>query len=133
MNKISLILIALCLPLVLCGPVNAQHSGPYVGAFGGGSLLMPAKSSDDLGSFRLKFDPALMGSAVAGWDFASANPIGEGRIELEYTRRSNPLNQVKFVEGSLKGSGSVVADSLMINFWGVFHTIRRPGTRYRPH
>lgn len=120
MNRISRILIAFCLPLVLCGPVNAQHSGPYVGAFGGGSVLMPAKSTDDQGSFRLRFDPALMGSAVAGWDFTSANPVGEGRIELEYSRRSNPLNQVKFAEGSLKGAGSVVADSLLVNFWGVF-------------
>lgn len=122
MNRISRILIALCLPLVLCGPVNAQHTGPYLGAFLGGNVLMHAKSSDELGSFRLKFDPALHGSAVAGWDFASANPIGEGRIELEYTRRSNPLNQVEFVEGGLKGEGSVVADSLLINFWGVYHT-----------
>lgn len=121
MNRISRILIALSLPFVLCGPVNAQHSGPYVGGLFGGNVLMPAKSSDDLGSFKLSFDPGLQGSAVAGWDFASDFPVGEGRIELEYTRRSNPLNQVKFAEGSLNGGGNVVADSLLINFWGVFH------------
>ena len=121
MKRIYPILIALCLPFMLCGPVKAQHSGPYVGAFFGGDILMPAKSTDNLGSFGLKFDPGMLGSAVAGWDFAPGNPVGEGRIELEYTRRSNPLNQVKFVEGSFKGAGNVTADSLLVNFFGVFH------------
>jgi opacity protein-like surface antigen len=62
----------------------------------------------------------MQGSAVAGWDFAPDNPVGEGRIELEYTRRSNRLNQVKFVEGSFKGGGSIIADSLLVNFFGVY-------------
>ena len=121
MKRICLILITLCLPLVLCGPVKAQHSGPYVGAFFGGDVLMPAKSTDNLGNFSLKFDPGMLGSAVAGWDFATGNPVGEGRIELEFTRRKNPLNQVKFDEGSFKGSGKVTADSLLLNFFGVLH------------
>jgi opacity protein-like surface antigen len=121
MKRTCQMIIALCLPLVLCGPVRAQHSGPYVGAFVGGSALMNAEGSDDQGNFSLKFDPALLGSAVAGWDFAPRNPVGEGRIELEYTRRSNPLNQVKFSDGSFKGDGNVTADSLLLNFFGVFH------------
>jgi opacity protein-like surface antigen len=121
MKRTYQIIIALCLPLVLCGPVRAEHSGPYVGAFVGGSALMTAKGSDDQGSFSLKFDPALLGSAVAGWDFAPRNPVGEGRIELEYTRRSNPLNQVKFVDGDFKGGGDLKVDSLLVNFFGVFH------------
>ena len=86
---------------------------------------MTAKASDDLGDFSLKFDPALTGSAVLGWDFEPGNPVGEGRIELEYTRRSNPLNEVKFVEGSFKGGGRVTADSLLLNVYGVFHDSSR--------
>lgn len=122
MKRICLSIITLCLPLVLCGQVMAQHTGPYVGAFLGGNYLMTAKGTDNQGSFNLKFDPALQGSAVAGWDFASGNPLGgEGRIELEYTRRSNTLNEVKFVEGSFKGDGTLVADSFLVNFWGVLH------------
>jgi opacity protein-like surface antigen len=121
MKRINLIVIMLCLPLVLCGPVMAQHTGPYLGVFVGGNYLMTAKGTDDLGSFNLKFDPALQGSAVAGWDLAAGNPVGEGRIELEYTRRSNPLNEVKFAEGRFKADGNVVVDSLLVNFWGVFH------------
>lgn len=125
MKRTCRMIIALCLPLLLCGPVNAQHAGPYAGAFLGGSALMDAKSSDDQGSFNLTFDPALLGSAVVGWDFEHGNPVGEGRIELEYTHRSNPLDQVKFAEGTFPGGGDVTADSLLLNFFGVYHTTSR--------
>ena len=118
MKRTCQLLITLCLPLVLCGPVRAQHSGPYVGAFIGGNALMDAEGTDSQGNFSLEFDPALQGSVVAGWDFAPGNPVGEGRIELEYTRRSNSLNQVKFAEGDFKGEGDVKVDSLLVNFIG---------------
>lgn len=119
------LIISLCLPLLLCGQVQAQHSGPYVGAFLGGNALMTAKGTDALGDFSLKFNPALQGSAVVGWDFESGNPLGEGRIELEYIRHSNPLDQAKFVQGSVDGGGSVTADSLLVNFYGVVHDSSR--------
>jgi len=125
MKRTCQIIIALCLPLLLCGPVRAQHTGPYVGAFLGGNTLVNAKSSDDLGDFSLTFNPALTGSAVLGWDFEPGNPVGEGRIELEYTRRSNPLDQVKFVEGSFKGGGNMTADSLLLNFFAVLRDYSR--------
>lgn len=121
MKRTCQLIIAICLPLLLlCSPAKAQHSGPYVGAFIGGNTLMTAEGTDDLGSFNLKFDPALQWSIVAGWDLAPGNPVGEGRIELEYTRRNNPLDKVKFVEGSFKGGGDVTSDSLLFNFFGVF-------------
>jgi opacity protein-like surface antigen len=82
---------------------------------------MTAKASDELGSFTLKFNPGLQGGGVVGWDFGPGNPVGEGRIELEYTRRSNRLDQVKFAEGSFNGGGNLTADSLLFNFFGVFH------------
>jgi opacity protein-like surface antigen len=82
---------------------------------------MPAKSSDDQGTFSLKFNPGMQGGGVAGWDFSSGNPIGEGRIELEYTRRSNQLDQIKFTNGNYKGGGNLTADSLLLNFFGVYH------------
>lgn len=115
------ILIALCLLLLLCSPAMAQHSGPYVGVLFGGNTLLTAKSSDEMGSFSLEFNPALQGSAVVGWDFEPGNPVGEGRIELEYSRRGNDLDKVEFVEGSFKGGGKVTADSLLVNFYGVYH------------
>lgn len=129
MKRTCQMIIALCLPLLLCGPVQAEHSGPYVGAFLGGNALMTAKGSDDLGNFSLEFNPAPQGSVVFGWDFEHGNPVGEGRVELEYTRRSNPLDQVKFVEGSVTGSGNVTADSLLINFFGVY----RDNSRWSPY
>jgi opacity protein-like surface antigen len=120
MKRTCWMIVTLCLPLLLCGPAMAQHTGPYVGAFIGGNALMAAKATDDQGSFTLKFEPGLQGSAVAGWDLAPGNPVGEGRIELEYTRRSNQLDKIKFAEGDFKGSGNLTADSLLINFFGVF-------------
>ena len=121
MNRICQIIIAGCLPLILCAPAGAQHVGPYAGAFVGGSSLADARGSDDKGDVRLTFDPGFAGSAVLGWDFEAGNPVGEGRVELEYTRRSNPLKKVEFVEGSRAGGGSVTADSLLLNAFGVFH------------
>ena len=121
MKQIYRMIITLCLLLLLCSPVSAQHSGPYIGASLGGNALMKAQSSDDQGSFVLTFKPALQGSALIGWDFEPGNPVGEGRVELEYTRRSNQLDQVKFVEGSFKGGGKVTADSLLVNFFGVLY------------
>jgi len=121
MKRTCQILIALCLPLLFCGPVRAQHTGPYVGAFVGGDMLMTSKGSDNQGTFSLSYNPSLLGSAVLGWDFEPNNPVGEGRIELEYTHRSNQLDKVKFVQGEVKGSGNVIADSLLVNFFGVFH------------
>lgn len=124
MKRTCQILIALCLPLVFCGQAGAQHSGPYVGAFFGGNALLTAKSTDSQGNFGLTYKPGLQGSAVVGWDFEPGNPVGEGRIELEYTRRSNQIDRVKFAEGSFPGSGTLTADSLLVNFYGVFHDDR---------
>lgn len=125
MKRTCQILIALCcLPLLFCGQAKAQHSGPYVGAFFGGNALISAKSTDSLGNFGLTYKPGLQESAVIGWDFEPGNPVGEGRIELEYTHRSNQLDRVKFTDGTFTGGGKVTADSLLVNFFGVFHDKR---------
>ncbi len=120
MKRTSLILTALCLTLLICSQAMAQqHSGPYIGAFIGGNALMSAKGSDDVGDFGLEFNPAPLGSVVLGWDFEKGNPVGEGRVELEFSHRSNPLDQVKFTKGSFAAGGNVTADSLLLNFFGV--------------
>jgi opacity protein-like surface antigen len=126
MNTFHRIMIALSLPLLFCGQVRgAQHSGPYVGAFLGGNMLTGAKSTDDQGSFNLMFNPALQGSVVLGWDLEQKNPLGEGRVELEYSRRSNPLDKAEFVEGKFKGSGDLTVDSLLLNCIGVYRSESR--------
>jgi opacity protein-like surface antigen len=129
MKRICLTIITLCLTLLICRQAMAQHSGPYVGAFLGGNALMKAKASDDQGDFSLTFNPALQGSAVCGWDFEAGNPVGEGRVELEYTRRSNPLDKVKLADGKFNGGGTVTADSLLINLIGVYHD----NSRFSPY
>ncbi len=129
MKQISQVIIIFSLSVLLYGQAAAQHSGPYAGAFIGGNALLNAKGADSVGNFGLSFDKALTGSAVLGWDFEPGNPAGEGRIELEYSRRSNPLNRARFAEGSFKAGGSVTADSLLVNFFGVHHD----GSRFAPY
>lgn len=121
MKRIFQPIISFCLLFITSYPVMAEQAGPFAGVYLGGNALMNAEGSDNLGSFELKFDPGLLGSAVCGWNFEPGNKLGEGRIELEYSHRSNQLDQVKFVEGSFQGDGKVVADSLLLNFFAVYH------------
>ena len=116
-------LLAFCLVLCCCGAAWAEpHTGPYVGGFFGGNLLMNANATDPQGSFGLEYRPAAMWGAVLGWDLGPDNPLGgEGRVELEYSRRSTPLDQVGFAEGKVPGSGDLTVDSLLVNFIGVGH------------
>lgn len=130
MKPIFRIMTALFLLLLFCGSAWARHTGPYVGAFLGGNILMDAKASDDQGSFNLSYNPGLQGSAVLGWDVGPGNPLGgDGRVELEYTRRSNPLDHAEFVEGKAAGGGDLTVDSLLCNFMAVART----ETRWSPY
>jgi opacity protein-like surface antigen len=129
MKRTSRILIALCLPLLLCSPVRAQHTGLYAGAYLGVSALTTAKSSDSQGSFNLTYNPGLMGTAVLGWDLVPGSPVGEGRVELEYSHRSNRLDKAGFKEGKAPADGSMTVDSLLLNTFGVFRSTS-PWTPY---
>jgi opacity protein-like surface antigen len=130
MNLTGKILFAVSMVFMLCGSASARHFGPYIGAFVGGTALMNSENTDNLGSFGSRYNPAATGSAVLGWDLEPGNSLlGEGRVELEYTHRSNPLNQVRFVEGNFKGGGSVTADSVLLNLIGVYND----NTRFLPY
>jgi opacity protein-like surface antigen len=122
------IFIALCL-LLYSSPAHARHSGPYARLHLGGNILADAKAEDSQGSFNLAFDPGLQGGIAFGWDLEENSPLGEGRIELEYTRSSSPLDRAEFVEGRVNGSGDMTADSLLLNFIGVLHG----NSRWSPH
>lgn len=110
---------------VLASPAWAQHSGPYLGLFVGGQLLSPAESEDSLGTFNLEYQPAPSGSIVLGWELEPGSRIGEGRVELEYTRRSNRLDEAEFSEGTVKGNGDLTVDSLLVNTFGVYRSASR--------
>lgn len=97
----------------------AQHSGPYVGGFAGGNMLSFSRGNDSAGTFTFEFDPALQWSGVLGWDLAPGSLIGEGRLEVEYAHRSNPLKHVKFTDGNSASSGKIIADSIMLNAYAL--------------
>lgn len=120
MNRTYLGLLLFVFFLVLPPSVWAQHTGPYLGVSVGGQFLSVAKNEDSQGSFNLEYLPAPSASVILGWDLETGSPLGEGRVELEYTRRSNSLDQAEFTEGKVKGAGDLTADSLLTNSFTVF-------------
>ncbi|MBE0503923.1 MAG: porin family protein [Desulfuromonadales bacterium] len=106
----------------LISPLWAQNPGPYLGIYVGGQFLAPAESSDSLGSFNLEYKAAPSGSVVLGWELEPGSDIGEGRVELEYTRRSNRLDQAEFSDGKVAADGDLTADSLLFNAFGVYRS-----------
>jgi len=100
----------------------AQNPGPYLGIYVGGQFLAPSESSDSLGSFNLEYKAAPSGSVVLGWELEPGSDIGEGRVELEYTRRSNRLDQAEFSDGKVAADGDITADTLLLNTFGVYRS-----------
>lgn len=129
MKRTSRILITLCLSLFFCTPVRAQHTGLYAGAYLGVSALNTVKGSDSQGSFNLTYNPGLMGTAVLGWELAPGSDAGDGRFELEYSRRSNKLDKVDFLQGKVPADGSMTVDSLLLNTFGAYRS-KSPFTPY---
>lgn len=129
MKSIRLILSATCLLFLLCATVQAQHVGPYLGLSLGGNILDTADSEDSAGTFNLRFDPALHGSVALGWDLSPGHAAGEGRVELEFARRSNQLDQVEFREGRVSADGKLTVESLLVNTFGVY----RSESRWTPY
>jgi len=125
MKKTRQILLLSTLFFALTSPVWALNPGPYLGVFVGGQLLSPAESEDSLGTFNLEYRPAPSGSVVLGWELEPGSNIGEGRVELEYTHRSNRLAEVEFSEGKVKGDGDLTVDSLLVNTFGVYRSASR--------
>jgi len=129
MNQTSRMLIFLFFFLMLASPLWAQNYGPYCGIFVGGQFLAPAKAEDSFGTFNLEYQPAPSGSLVFGWELEPENIAGEGRVELEYTHRSNAFDQAEYLDGKVSGKGDLSADSLLVNTFTVYRT-ENPLTPY---
>ncbi|MBL0226050.1 MAG: porin family protein [Geobacteraceae bacterium] len=118
--KKTLVLNLTCLVLVLFGTAAfAEHTGPYVGGYAGGNLLTFTKAYDNLGNFNIESDPALQYGGIIGWDLGPGSPVGQGRLELEYSHRGNKVNKVKFSNGGFAGEGDLTADSLLLNAYAL--------------
>jgi len=130
MRRLNRIIITLCLPVLLGTPAWAWHSGPYAGISLGGNALMTSTCNDNLGEFDLRFNPGLSGSVMAGWDLEPGSSDGEGHFELEYSHRINQLNKARFSEGAVPAGGTLSADSLLFNFYGVLHSEYRRWSPY---
>lgn len=117
----------MCMPLLLlalCGPAWSAHQGVYLGASYGMTLLSEAEAKDALGTFNLDFEPGQVAALALGYDLDPQGLLGDGRLELEYARRSNALEEVDFLEGKVDGDGDLRAESLLLNTWGVYRGFR---------
>lgn len=114
------LLLSLLFVFALASPIRAQNPGPYLGVTVGAQILTPAKVEDRQGTFNLEYRPAVSAGVLLGWELKPGSKLGEGRIELEYMRRSNRLDQAEFEEGKVKGGGCLRANSLLVNTFGVY-------------
>lgn len=115
--------------LSLASSLWAQSSGLYLGGYVGGQLLAPAKGEDSLGTFNLEYRPAPSASVVVGWELEPGNILGEGRVELEFTQRSNRLDQIEFSDGKVTGEGDYASTSVLLNTFSVYRNARH----FRPY
>lgn len=106
----------------LAPPVWAQNPGPYLGLFGGGHFLVPAKSEDNLGTFNLEYRPAPTAGIVLGWELETGSKLGEGRVEIEFSRRRNRLDRAEFKEGKVRGGGDLISECILLNTFGVYRS-----------
>lgn len=125
MKRLAYLLSMSMMFLALCGPAWGAHRGPYLGAYYGLTLLNEAKAEDGLGTFNLDFEPGRQAALTLGYDLKPKSRLGDGRLELEYARRSNPLDQVEFLEGKADAGGDLRVESLLLNTWGVYRGYRR--------
>lgn len=102
---------------------SAAAEGFYIGFLGGGSFLPEAQGSDADGRVNISYDPGFDGSITLGYDLGIEHPdVGKGRVELEFNRASNNMDEAEFVEGSVGIDGSAERTSIMLNTIGEYTT-----------
>jgi opacity protein-like surface antigen len=122
---------AACLIFATCA--TAAEQGVYFGANTGAVFLEDSSVSAPVGSsFDIEYDPGMSYGVVLGYDagtYFSKSGTTSGRLEIEYTRRSNDADEVEENGAFRPVGGEANVDSLMINSWVDFRT-RSP---FRPY
>jgi opacity protein-like surface antigen len=109
--------------LVLAFSSTAAATGLYIGIQGGAGFLSDAGASDPDGSRNFIYDAGFDGSVTLGYDLEEKYPtIGKGRVELEFNRASNDINEAEFIEGKVGVDGSIERTSIMLNTIGEYTT-----------
>jgi len=120
MSFLRPMMVCLLLLLLAGTAVAAPHHGYYAGAWFGISTFDTSKASDDLGSFNLEADDGSWWGVSFGYDLPSQRSGSNGRVEFEYSDRSNSFNRGQFSNGDFAASGDVRVESLMLNSFAVF-------------
>lgn len=119
----------LWLAVLLAHPGTVCAERLFVGLNFGMTQVVDAAARDDQGRFTLVFAPAAMGGVVVGWQLPPESELGDGRLELEYSRRSNPLDKVALADGTFGATGELTVESLLLNTFGV----QRDGSNWTPY
>jgi len=107
--------------LIMGSPVAA--GGYYLGIQGGMGFPPESKGTDSQGRVNFSYDSGYDGSVTLGYDLGNNHPnIGNGRVELEFNKASNDINEVQFVENNVGIEGSAARTSIMLNTIGEYVT-----------
>lgn len=130
MNNLRHLTRSLFLILLFTGAAWAlPHQGFYAGGYFGVPVVEGITAKDDLGSFNLETDPGRFFAGTLGYDLPVGSALGDGRLEIEYARRSNGFSEAEFSDGLVPADGDLVVESLMLNSFAVFRT----DTRLQPY
>jgi opacity protein-like surface antigen len=107
--------------LIMNSPVAA--GGYYLGIQGGMGFPPESKGTDSQGRVNFSYDSGYDGSVTLGYDLGNDHPnLGNGRVELEFNKASNDINEVQFVENNVGIAGSADRTSIMLNTIGEYVT-----------
>lgn len=99
---------------------TAAEEGFYLSMSGGGSYVQEIENDDSAGSFNIDLDPGHSASVAIGYDFANKHPdFGRGRLDIEFSYRSNELDEVEFLEAKSVGGGDLNVKSVMLTTYGI--------------
>jgi len=99
---------------------TAADEGFYLALSGGGSYVQEMENDNTSGSFNIALDNGYAGSLAIGYDLGNKHPdLGRGRLDIEFSYRSNELDEIEFIEGNSDGGGDLNVMSVMLTTYGI--------------
>jgi len=114
--KLLILLLFVLLPL----SATAADEGFYLSVSGSGSYVQETENDSSDGSFNFSLDYGYGASVAIGYDLGNKHPdLGRGRVDIEFSSRSNTLEEVEFLEGTSGGDGELNIMSVMLTTYGI--------------
>ena len=125
--KFLLVLLIMLFPLYAI----AADEGFYLTISSGGSYVQEIETDSSKGAFNIALNPGYAASLAVGYDLGNEHPdLGRGRVDIEFSYRSNELDEVEFVEAKSAGGGVLNVMSMMLTTYGIPEDHRGNWTPY---